>query len=101
IAITAAVIIRRRSGSPYGCSKRWSAISRLSSAAPDDLPKQSTPRRREPERARPFVLRRAGIARDLAGFAGRLPHDRRGRRGALRRQGGRPQEARLVLFPED
>ena len=32
-----------------------------------------------------------------AASAGRLPHVRRGRRGALRRQGARPEEARLVL----
>src|SRR5256885_6636752 len=91
----------RRSFSVSTNYSRYNTRSkRLSSAAPDDLPKQSATSRSEPERSGHGGIRRAGIARHVAGFAGRLPHDRRGRRGALRRQGGRPEKARLVVFSE-
>ena len=58
--------------------------------------------RRPSRRSAAVPANRAGGARSRpAAPAGRLPHAQGGRRGAVRGQGARPQEAGVLVFPED
>ena len=62
------------------------------------LPSPAQPARAEAAAGRST---RASCSRSLPNRPGRLPHVRRGRRDALRRQGARPEEARVELLPEE
>ena len=103
-AITAAATTPTRGASRRRCSARCSTRSPSISARAAMVPRLSgvtTPAAPAPPRGVASGVRCARAARLAAAPPRRLPDVRRGGRDALRRQGARPQEARVELFPEE
>src|SRR4029079_14791605 len=101
-AIIAAATTRTRAVSRKRCSTTCSTRRRAIWPLPDErstAPVQGDDSGGVGARARGDV-RRARATEVAAASSRRLPHVRRQRRGALRRQGARPQEARVELFSE-
>ena len=101
-AITAAATTRTRGGSRRRCSAPYSTTIDGASRPGARRGRRAacTWLARGTQAAAAAGVRRARAARLAAASARRLPDVRRRRRDALRRQGARPEEARLELLPE-